>query len=214
MRRVSRGGIAVTVAVAAAMVAGVIGAGVLVQRVALSEPSSAREAALRASIWLQRYRLVDSVFRIGSGRPVHGRCLQTWFVRHGRSRRATALRLDDGYALNAVLPHTLESSGGTAGEQALSPLVLLELGGCPRLLAQRLATLAQRLEGVTVTRGARRSALRFDLKGTRLTLHLDRKTYRPLAIDVVTPTVRGTSQIRFVRLTPALLRRVLRTIEN
>jgi hypothetical protein len=214
MRKTNRKAVAVTLAAAAATVAGLIGAGLLMQRVALTEPSSARQAALQAAIWLQRYRLVDSVFQIGSIRHVHGRCLQTWFVRDGQSRRATALRLDDGYALNAVLPHTLESSGGTASEQALSPLVLLELGGCPRVLAQRLATLAQRLQGVTLTKGPRRQALHFDLKGTRLTLHLDWKTYRPLAVDVATAILRGSSQIRFIRLTPALVRRVLGTTEN
>jgi hypothetical protein len=210
MRQVSRSGIAVTLAVAAATVASLIGAGVLVQRVALPEPSPARKVALRAAIWLLRYRLVDSVFQIGSAHPVHGHCLQTWVIRDGQSHRATALRLNDGYMLNAIQRHTLESSGATANEQALSPLVLLELGGCPRLLAARLATLAQGLERVTVTSGAHQSAVRFNLKSTRLTLYLDPRTYRPLALDVVTHTIRGSSKIRFVRLTPELLKRVLR----
>jgi hypothetical protein len=210
MRRVSRSGIAVTVAVATATVGGLTGAGVLVQRVALREPGPARQVALRAAVWLQRYRLVDSVFQIGSAQPVHGRCVQTWVVRDGQRHRATALRLDDGYMLNAIQPHTLESSGATANEQAHSPLVLLELGGCPRPLAARLATLAQGLARVTVTSGAHQTAVRFNLKNTRLTLYLDPRTYRPLALDVATHTIRGSSKIHFVRLTPELLKRILR----
>jgi hypothetical protein len=202
-----RRSVAVTLATAAATIAAMIFAGVLLQSLALSQPSEGRRAALRAALWLQRFRLVDSVVRIGDARPVHARCLRTWFVRDGRRRRGSALRLDNGFALNAILPHTLESSGGTAAERAVNPLVLLELGGCPGVLARRLGTLAQRLSGATVTVG-RRTALHFDLKATHLTLYLDPKTGRPTDLRVRAPGVQGSSRLSFTRLTPALAEQI------
>ena len=70
----------VTLGVAGALVAAVLGAGLLVQKAALPSPSPATLAAVRAATWLQRYRLVDSTFSIGGGRTVRGQCLQDWFV--------------------------------------------------------------------------------------------------------------------------------------
>jgi hypothetical protein len=94
-------------------------------------------------------------------------------------------------------------SGGTHGERRLSPLVLLELAGCPRLLGHRLATLAQQRRGLELFG----NELRLTLKGTRIVLGLEPATHRPRAISVVG---RGTSTIRFRPLTPAALRLALR----
>ena len=189
----------VTFGVAAGVVAAVIGAGVLVQRVALPTPPPAALAALQAATQLQRHRLVDSTFTVG-GSTVHGRCVQDWFSIGGRRRRGAALHLDGGFVLLAVPPHTLVSSGGTAAQRALSPLVLMELAGCPRVLARRLEALAQQRRGLTLSNGR----LLFTLKGTRIALTLAPSTGAPLRVEVSSPAARGTGRIRFIRLTPRL----------
>jgi hypothetical protein len=193
----------VTFGVAAALVAAVVGAGVLVQLVALPTPPRAALVALRAATHLERHRLVDSTFTLGDS-TVHGRCVQDWFSIDGHRRRGAALRLDDGFVLLAVPPHTLVSSGGTAAQRAASPLVLMELGGCPRVLARRLETLAQQRRGLML-RGGR---LLFSLKGTRVALTLAPSTGIPLRVSVASPAVRGSGRIRFIRMTPALRRRL------
>jgi hypothetical protein len=189
----------VSFAVVAVVVGAVLGAGVLVQRVALRTPTPAALAALRAATQLQRHRLVESTFTVG-GTSVHGRCVQDWFSVGGRRRRGAALRLDNGFVLLAVPPHTLVSSGGTAAQQAMSPLVLMELGGCPRVLARRLETLAQQRRGLTL----RDDRLVFTLKGTRIALTLARATGAPLRVEVASPAARGSGRIHFIRMTARL----------
>jgi hypothetical protein len=198
----------VTLGVAGALVAAVLGAGVLVQKTALPSPAPATLAAVRAATWLQRYRLVDSTFSIGGGAAVHGRCLQDWFRVGGRHNRGAALRLDDGFVLLAVQPHTLVSSGGSAAERALSPLVLMELGGCPRVLARRLDTLAQQHRGVTLAN----HELRFTLKATRITMTVEPRTGRPVALRVAARDLEGTSRIRFTAVTTRVRRLMSRSL--
>ena len=189
----------VTMGVAAAAVAAVLGTGFVVQRVALRTPSPAMLAALRAATWFERYRLVDSTITL-DGRAVHGRCLQDWIEAGGRRRRGAVLRLDDGYVLLAVPPHTLSATGGSAQTRATSPLVLMELAGCPRVLARRLQTLAQERRGLTYTHGR----LGFALKGTRVVLTLERGTGRPLAVGLAASAQRGESHLRFTPVTTRL----------
>lgn len=190
----------VTLGVAGAVVAVVLGAGFLVQRAALLSPSQATLAALRAGVWLERYRLVDSTITLDGGRVVHGRCLQDWIRAEGRRRRGAVLRLDDGYVLLAVPPHTLTATGGTPATRAISPLVLMELAGCPRVLARRLQTLAQQRRGLTLEH----DRLTFRLKATHVTLTLDPKTHAPVGVSLVARGTRGVSQIRFTPVTTRL----------
>jgi hypothetical protein len=189
----------VTFAVAAALVGAVLGAGMLVQEASLPAPPPAALAAVRAATHLERHRLVDSTFSLG-GSSMHGRCVQDWFSVDGRRRRGAVLRLADGFVLLAVPPHTLVARGGTSAQRAVSPLVLMELGGCPHLLARRLETVAQQRRGLTM-RGGR---LLFSLEGTRLALTLAPSTGVPLRISVVTRHMHGTGRIRFIRMTPRL----------
>jgi hypothetical protein len=189
----------VPVLVTTAACAALLGAGFAVQHVALREPAPESRVALKASQWLQRYRLVESSVQL-NGKPVlHGSCVQTWFD----GKRGALLRLSDGFQLLAVLPHTLRATGGTHGERQLSPLVLLELGGCPRLIGHRLATLAQQRRGLELIG----NQLRLTLKGTRIVLDLEPSTRRPVAISV---EGRGASAIRLRPLTPKALRLALR----
>ncbi|HEY2072189.1 MAG TPA: hypothetical protein VGG88_01305 [Gaiellaceae bacterium] len=190
----------VTLAVAGAVVASVLGVGFLLQRTVLPAPSPARLAALRAGVWLERYRLVDSTITLDGGRVVHGRCLQDWFGTGVSRRRGAVLRLDDGYVLLAVPPHTLTSTGGTPATRATSPLVLMELAGCPRVLARRLQTLAQRTHGLTLEN----ERLHFWLKATHVTLTLDARSHAPVAVKLVARGVEGASQLRFTPVTTRL----------
>lgn len=194
-----------TVGMAGAVVGAVVGAGFVLQRVALKEPPHASNAALRAAAWLERYRLVDSTFSIGSGPTVHGRCLQDWIVTAGERRRGAVLRLDDGVTVLAVPPHTLTVSGGTAAERAVSPLVLLELGGCPRVLARRVQTLAQQRSGLALQHGS----LVFDLKATHVTMALDPTSGVPTGLRIGTRSIHGASQIRFARVTTRIRNQLL-----
>lgn len=189
----------VTVGIAAGVAAAVLGTGFVVQRVALRTPSPAMLAALRAATWFERYRLVDSTITL-DGRVVHGRCLQDWIAAGGRRRRGAVLRLDDGYVLLAVPPHTLSATGGSPQTQASSALVLMELAGCPRVLARRMQTLAQERRGLTYAHGR----LGFALKRTQVALTLEHGTGRPLAVSLVAPTQRGQSRIRLTPVTTRL----------
>jgi hypothetical protein len=190
----------VTLGTAAVIVCAVLGTGFLVQRTTLRAPSQATLAAIRSATWLERYRLVDSTITLDGGRVLHGRCLQDWVVEAGRRRRGAVLRLDDGYVLLAVPPHTLSATGGAPATQATSPLVLMELAGCPRVLARRLQTLAQERHGLTLSGGR----LSFALKGTRVTLALAPRTGAPTAVALVAATARGHSRIRFTPVTTRL----------
>lgn len=195
-----------TVGTAGAVVIAVLGAGFVLQRAALKEPPHASDAALRAAAWLERYRLVDSTFSIDGAPAVRGRCLQDWFYAAGRRRRGAVLRLDNGLTVLAVPPHTLTVTGGTAAERATSPLVLLELGGCPRVLARRVQTLAQQRRGLTLKHGS----LAFDLKATRVTLALDPRSGAPTAIRIGTRSTDGVSRIRFEKVTRQLRAQLMR----
>jgi hypothetical protein len=203
----------VTVVVAAALVAGVLGVGFLVQRVALREPSVAQLRGLHAADWLQHHRLVASAFSVDGGPARRGQCLQDWLTVGAHRRRGAVLRLEDGFVLVAAPPHTLVASGGTAAEQSLSPLVLLELGGCPRLLARRLGTVAQQHGDLVLSSRPREDTLTFALQGTRVTLVLRRGTSVPVGVEVAARSgMRGMSRIRFLRLTPELRRRFPRRV--
>ena len=190
-----------TFGVAGAVVAVVLGAGFAIQRATLRPPPAATQAALRAAAWLERYRLVDSTITLGDGTVVRGRCLQDWFHAEGRRRRGAVLHLDDGYVLLAVPPHTLQPNGGTPATRTASPLVLMELAGCPRVLARRVQTLAQRRRGLTYTGGRN---LTFELKGTKVTLMLEPGSGKPVGVRLAASGTSGTSRIRFTPVTTHL----------
>jgi len=198
MRRLLGPG-SVTLGVAGALVVAVLGGGFALQRATLRSPPQSTLVGLRAASWFERYRLVDSTITL-DGRVLHGRCLQDWFQEAGRRRRGAVLHLDDGYVLLAVPPHTLEPSGGLPATRTASPLVLMELAGCPRVLARRVQTLAQQRRGLSLT-GDR---LTFALKATRVTLEVDRRSGKPLGIHLVARGTKGASRLRFTRVTTQL----------
>jgi len=192
----------VTLGTAFAVVVVTLTGGFVVQRVALSEPGGPTFTAVRVGDWFGRYRLVDSTISVNGQASVHGSCLQDWFVVDGSRRRGAVLRLDDGLVVLDVPPHTLVARGGTAAERAVPPLVLLELAGCPRFLQRRIETLAQQRADL----GGSDRVLRFTLKGTRVSMALDPDSSLPVGVTVASRNARGTSEIRFRRLTPQIRR--------
>ncbi|MBV8480883.1 MAG: hypothetical protein JOY72_11355 [Actinobacteria bacterium] len=193
----------ITAGVAGAVLAAVLGTGFVVQRAVLPMPKQKSVVALRAATWLQRHRLVQSSFTVNGGPMVTSSCLQAWFVVDGKRSRGALLRADDGYVLFAVPPHTLLARSAQGAESS-SPLVLLELAGCPRVLVRRLDTLAQERQGLTLDNGR----LAFVLKGTHVTLTLDTKSGAPTAVAVRSAKASGRAQIRFVSLTPPVQRQL------
>ena len=208
---------AVTLAVAAAVAASCFGGAFFLQAALLLRPARGSAAALRAAMWFNRHRLVESSIQINRHKT-RGRCANSWFHVPGRRPASgTVFRLADGFTLLVVPPHRVETAGGTGSDQAISPLVDLELGGCSQLLARFLQADAQnrRILGLRreISRGSVVLALTVPIDATRLTLYLDPKNYRPVSLVAVTSRgFRGMSQIHFARLTTSVLRILERSL--
>jgi hypothetical protein len=183
------------VGVAAFIASGVMAGGFLVQWLGLPRAGRGDVVAARASVWLSRYREASAALQIG-GRRLHATCVRGWIdTPAGRDRRGTLLRLSDGGTIRDFPPHTLIMRGLPIRR----PVALLQAAGCTRVLADRLAFLAQFDGGVR--------AVHVDLDGTsalavrfpQLTLYVDRLTDRP--IGVTNPWLHGTFHlVRLLRL--------------
>ena len=167
----------------------------------------------RAVSWLLRYRLVDSRFRIGDGPPVRGECLQAWIPapHHAGENRGTVLALDTGRTL-VVSPESVRLLGPGPPEPKTLPLVQLDLGGCPRMLAPRLAAILQ-TKHIHVERafaaGHPALAIQVQTKRTRLIVYVTPRTFKPFAVALDSRRYRAHSRIRLTRLTPARLERLM-----
>jgi hypothetical protein len=173
------------VGVAAAIAVSVVAGGFGLQWIGLPRAGRGDVVAARATVWLGRYREASSNLLIG-GRRVHATCVRGWIddVR-GRDRRGTLLRLADGGTIRDFPPHTMV----IRGMQTRRPVALLQAAGCTKVLADRLAGLAQFVGGVKAVRvdldGVRAYAVRFP----RLTLYVARNSDRP--IGVTNPWLHG-----------------------
>ncbi|HZC30129.1 MAG TPA: hypothetical protein VE261_01335 [Gaiellaceae bacterium] len=196
----------VTLAGAIGVVVVLASAAFALQALALRPPPAGSFVGLRAAKWIERYRLVSSTIALDtSTRPVHATCVQQWFS-EGRHRRLGAvMRLDDGFVLVDIPPHTLVATDGTAADHRAAPLALLELAGCPHLLARALENLSSALQ-VQETNGGRAVRLRYH--GTQLVVRLDAGSGKPVGIAVTSRRTSGTGRFRYFRLTPTLLRRL------
>jgi hypothetical protein len=151
--------------------------------------------------------------RIGDGPVVRGACLQGWFPAHGgrgRIDRGTFLDLSDGITLVSVLSDGLDVDG--RHEARGLPLAQLELAGCSRVLAPRLAAALQsgapfRISRATAS-GRPAIELHIPTRRTSIDLYVAPKTYRPLAVSVTSAHYDGRSTLRLVRLTSPVLRAI------
>lgn len=187
------------------------GVGWVVQAEALPQPQPSALVAARAAQWLYRYRLAVSTFSIGTGRPVHATCVQTWFpTSAGGSDRGTVLRMGGGSSVIRVLPHDLDVFGRSRGQRALLTRAQLALAGCPRLLAAKIAAAAQSAGGVSVSLGRAMGQgpllLRVPM-GNRLLLivHLAEHTGKPIGLSFTDRRLYGHSVISLERVTQHLL---------
>ena len=203
---------------AAAVSSGVLALTFSIENAALPGPAASSLVALRAAEWLARHRLTDSIIWIADRPAIGARCASAWFEGRGHRRDLGSLvRFSDGFTLLALAPHTLARGGGLAIDRSISPLVDLELAGCSRFLARRLEADAQR-RGVlhlrrTITPGGTVLwALRLPIDHTTLTLDLTARSYRPVALSVSTPRIRGRSSFRFATLSTAALHSLLRNL--
>jgi hypothetical protein len=176
-------GVAVVVAV------GIAAGGFALQWLGLPHAGRGDVVAARATVWLGRYREASSNLLIDD-RRVHATCVRGWIDDgRGRDRRGTLLRLATGGTIRDLPPHTLI----VRGVPIRRPVALLQAAGCTKVLADRLASLAQFDGGVKALRvrldGDRAYAVRFP----RLTLYVDRSTGRP--IGVTNPWLRGTFRL-------------------
>jgi hypothetical protein len=203
----------VTLLIACLTGAVIVGAGWGVQAGALPSPGRGKLIAAHAAGWLDRYRLVESTFAIGRGRPVHATCVQTWFRgSKGSATRGTVLRLGSGRLATVVTlrPSDLDVLG--TGDR-LEPIWLrrfeLELAGCPRLLGSQIADLAQSPGSARLVRGSSdgRPVLELQLvtQRSRMLVYLSPVTQRPIGLALAERGITGHSVLRLAPVTPALL---------
>jgi hypothetical protein len=201
----------VTLLVAAAVGAAVLGAGWTVQAAVLPAPDRADLIVARAAKWLSGYRFVESVFAVGGHRAVRARCLQTWVpAKRGGSRRGTVLHFGRTGTIVAPEGGALQVLGVAHGEPWPLAAAQLELAGCPRLLSHVIEAYTQSLPDIRVKRitVADRPAIGFGLplESGRMEIYVTPRTYRPIALSLTAGRHSGHSLIRLTQLTPALLR--------
>jgi hypothetical protein len=197
-------------ALVAVILGGLFAATFFLQETVLPRAARGANDALRMLTWFEHRHLVASSILI-DGRHVHGLCADTWLpIRGRRKARGDLLRLDDGFTLFSSPGRRLVQVGGTRTDRALSPLVELELGGCPRLLSRYLESNAQhrRIFGMkrTFLRGVALVDVTIPIDASRLTLFAEARRYRLVSLAVVARRVGGRSEIRFARMTASVLR--------
>jgi hypothetical protein len=203
----------VTLLVATAVGAAVLGASWTVQAAALPAPDRADLIVARAGAWLSGYRFVESVFAVGGHRAVRARCLQTWVPATGGGVQSGTV-LHFGRTGTIVVPKAglLEVLGVAHGETSSLAVAQLELAGCPSRLGHMIEAYGQSLPDVDIKRVtvADRPAIGFGLPldgGGRMEIYVTPRAYRPIALSLTAGRrYSGRSLIRLTQLTPALLR--------
>lgn len=185
-------------AIVAVVVAGAVFAatsGVLA--VGLAPPTRGSLAVARAAQTLGRYRYVSSVIYVG-GRRVPAECYHGWFEDHrGSYVRGTLLRLGRRDWVRVLRSQRVRADG----RFAMSPFDALELAGCSRVLAPRLAAYAEsHAIRIRALRGTGDVALRLH----ELTLLVSRRADVPVGIELDG----NRSIIRLTPFTPQLARRL------
>lgn len=185
-------------------------AGWAVQAGVLPTPRPAALVAAHVAAWLYRYRRVDSTFSIGSGEAVHGTCVQTWFpTKGGGVTRGTLLRLPRQSTVITLVPHDLDVHGRQHAEAQWLARAQLELAGCPRLLADSVASADQAAGRVRLSRvralGRTATYLHVLARNRTLIIAFSPKTDEPTSLSISARGWRGRSVIDLTPVTRALL---------
>ena len=202
----------VTVLVAGAVAAIVLGLGWLVQSAFLPAPARADVIAADASTWLSRYRLTESTLKIGNYPSSHATCVEGWFPAPGGGiAPGTVLRFDRSRIVE-IRGRTTQVPAAGALTRPRVTVLRVALAGCPRILARRIAG---RIDSGAKLRIERASvadrpalALPISLHGLQLRVYLTPLTHRPIAVSADADGLVGESRIRLTTLTPSLLRAV------
>lgn len=187
----------------AAVVAGALGGAAFAsQALVLPRPSSAQLLAVQADRWLVRHRVIRSVQHVGGHPRVRATCVQTWLG------PAAAIPVRDpgaivvtsqGSRLIDVRKEVFRFGRGLTDAESPSALATFELAGCPWLLGSRLSAALELHQpiGFSRTRVGARAALEFRLRHgrRRIEIFVDARTFRPLAVAVSAPHVRGWSML-------------------
>jgi hypothetical protein len=202
----------VTLLVAAAVGAVVLGAGWAVQAAVLPAPDRADLIVARAALWLSRYRFVESVFAVGGRRAVRAQCLERWIpAKHGSARRGAVLHFGRTGTIVAPEGGARQVLGVARGEPPQLAVAQLELSGCARPLSQMIEAYTQSLPDIRIRRVtvADRPAIGFGLplERGRMEIYVTPRTYRPIALSLAAGRYSGHSLIRLMQVTPLLLRR-------
>jgi hypothetical protein len=200
----------VTLLVAAAVAVSVLASGWAAQVAALPTPERADLIAAHAASWLSRYRFVESAFSVGGAPASHAQCLEGWFPAGRRgTEHGMLLHFGRDATVVALEGHRLEELGVPGGERPQLAVVQLELAGCPRLLARRIAAALNSRPGVRIERASVADrpaiAIRVPVKRGRMVVWVTPRTYRPIALSLTLSRFTGHSRIHLTRLTPALL---------
>jgi hypothetical protein len=195
--------------IAAALTAcGVAGAGAAaawtLQAAALPRPARGNLVAARAMEWLTSDRVLESTFVIGSGRPVRSRCVPTRLpVGEGRPETAVLVDLDGKKHVVVVGPPYLTIRGTEAEKPRGLERARLALAGCAPVLRSLIGRLVGLHSAPPVGRarinGHAAQTLRIWTKAGRVTVYLDEKSKRPLAVTLVGRRIAGRARLRLPR---------------
>jgi hypothetical protein len=197
-----------TLAVAALVVAAVVGTGYAIQRLVLRSPSNGELVAARIEGALLRYRYLTSVVHVEGEPARRAECLEGWEPgRHGRpGGRGARVLFSDGERLILGARRVVRLTPGSRASR-LPPTTEVKLAGCARSLTNhiyaRLVTPHTRSRAV-LRSFHRRPALilRARTKRDRFVIYVDPESLLPFAIFVKAPRASAWSSLKPVRLTP------------
>ena len=192
---------------AAALTAcGVAGAGAgaawALQAAVLPRPDPGNVVAARAMAWLTDHRVVESTFVLGTGAPVHSRCVPLRLPA-GDGSLVTAVRFEAGGRKQVIAVGARTSAGGKGKRPAGLARVRLALAGCAPVLQSLIGRLVRLHATPAVGRarlaGRELRTLRIWTRVGDLTVLLDGGSERPLAVRLAGRHVSGRSRLRILR---------------
>lgn len=198
-----------TVAVAFAVSAAVVGAGWAAQRGILRSPTEAELAAARIEGALLRYRYVRSEIHVDDEPVRRAECLEGWEPRRpGRpAGRGARVAFADGERL-IMGDRRIIRVARAAHPTRLPPVAEVQLAGCPRALTNHIYSHLVSIRRIhareTSFHGRPALSLRVRTYRTRFTLFVDPVTLEPFSLRLRSRGVFAWSEVRPVKLTPAV----------